>query len=241
MTTLGVPSSTGRMSTWKRCGAAVTTWVQRHGVTLRLRAHTALPSLLLPDLPRAVLQHEQGVGAVGDGEGEAVPGRGAAAVAVADAALLDVPHGEGAGWDRALPRAAALDQPVPGRLHHPERDGLHLCPDTEGQSWGHDRDSAQAPSLCCCSQAGLAQHIADSPEHCSVLSPLPKWLPTKQGTSHPTTGSAGLRQLHEHKSSPQSCSHSGQCVPHHFCQDGSTKNLWGRILAQQPDLLLQGK
>lgn len=103
-----------------------------------MSSHGPLPSLLLPDLLPAILHHEERVGAVGHGEGEAVPERAAAIVAVADAVLVDVIHGEGGGLEGTLPAAAALDQPVPGRLHHPERDGLHLHPHTEGQSWGHD-------------------------------------------------------------------------------------------------------
>lgn len=109
----------------------------------------SLPSLLLPDLLPAVLHHEEGVGAVGHGEGEAVPERAAAVVAVAEAALVDVIHGEGGGLQGTLPTATELQQPVPGWLHHPERDGLHLCPDMEEKAG----DTISEPGQACASSS----------------------------------------------------------------------------------------
>lgn len=80
----------------------------------------------------ALLHHEEQVGAVGHGEGEAVLERVGAVVVVADAVLVDVVHGEAAGLPVVLPVAGALDGAVPGRLHHGEDDGLRLAGTIQG-------------------------------------------------------------------------------------------------------------
>lgn len=181
-----------------------------------------------PDLPLALLHHEEGVGAVGHGEGEAVPERVAAAmVAVADEVLVDVSHGEGAGLEGTLPAAAALQQPVPGWLHHPERDGLHLCPDREGQSW----------------------HTTSGPAHsCFPLSPALALALSQGGKARPTQLLVQLVGDSSHcvttpgtQEQPPALQPCWAMCPLPLCQGRSSKNLWGRILAQAVGCLAAGE
>lgn len=74
----------------------------------------------------AIVHHEEQVGAVGHGEGEAVLERVGAVVVVADAVLVDVVHGEAAGLAEVLAVACALDGAVARSLDNGEDDGLRL-------------------------------------------------------------------------------------------------------------------
>ena len=74
----------------------------------------------------ALLHHEEQVGAVSHGEGEAVLERVGAVVVVADAVLVDVVHAEGAGLTVVLAVARALDGAVTRSLDDGEDNGLRL-------------------------------------------------------------------------------------------------------------------
>lgn len=74
----------------------------------------------------ALLHHEEQVGPVGHGEGEAVFERVGAVMVVADAVLVDVVHGEAAGLPVVLAVAGALDGAVTRGLDHGENDGFRL-------------------------------------------------------------------------------------------------------------------
>lgn len=125
-----------------------------------------LPSLLLPDLLPSLLHHEEGAGAVGDGEGEAVPERAAAAVPAAAALLVDVMSSlvKVVACRGRCPRPLRSISPCRGGCTAPNvRDSTCArtwrgkagdttsghCPSSSG---GPDRDSGQAAPLRWCSQ-----------------------------------------------------------------------------------------
>lgn len=85
-----------------------------------------------PHLFSSFLNDKEGVLPIRNSEGEAVFEGVAAVVAVADAVLVDVFHGEGGAEVEMLPPGGPLDGAVAWRLHNGEGDRVSL-PRMEGK------------------------------------------------------------------------------------------------------------